>query len=246
MFKIDGSSHKNGVQNEKDTIDILNRLSLYNEEVLKKGGTKCKEDAVSGEKKISIKRKNGIINGSFDWVNTCSNIQLFSQLFDPFLLKVKEYKTLPKKVIDDNRFIFSIRKEFNKICNETLNTLDNSNINTFLLDKIINPNLGFDIVINDVKTSTLYVFPFKDHPINKYLSNNIILSGKAKASRKIFFTDGNSVYDCGLRLRITTNNGIKALLGISEVNKNSCLTIKVQQDNIRRLISQVDPKVYEY
>jgi hypothetical protein len=42
-----------------------------------------------------------------------------------------------------------------------------------------------------------------------------------------------------LRLRLVTNNGVTALLGLSEANKNSILTLKIQQDAVAALLNAV-------
>ena len=42
-----------------------------------------------------------------------------------------------------------------------------------------------------------------------------------------------------LRLRLVTNNGITALLDLSKANKNSILTLKIQQDAVATLLASV-------
>ena len=42
--------------------------------------------------------------------------------------------------------------------------------------------------------------------------------------------------DTGLRLRLTSNNGIKAFLGLSKANKSSQVVLKLQQDGISNLL----------
>ena len=70
MFKTNGSTHHNGIANELATIDLLNQHRVFAETVTHLGGTKHKADAMAGSKRISIKHKAGLKNGSFDWVNT--------------------------------------------------------------------------------------------------------------------------------------------------------------------------------
>ena len=55
------------------------------------------------------------------------------------------------------------------------------------------------------------------------MSQNIIIK---KGSNTI-----TSIHE--LCIRITLNNGVTALLGLSSANKNSCVCLKVQQDNVR-------------
>ena len=92
-FKTDGSTHTHGVKNEHETIAILNERGIFNEQVTHLGGTKNKADALAGSKKISIKHKKGIKNGSFDWVNTSKVEALTDRVrFQDFLLLVDLYR----------------------------------------------------------------------------------------------------------------------------------------------------------
>jgi len=54
------------------------------------------------------------------------------------------------------------------------------------------------------------------------------------------------VYDCGLRLRVTSNNGINAFLGNSKANRNSQVVIKLQQDKVANLLQQVNAQKVTY
>ena len=60
----------------------------------------------------------------------------------------------------------------------------------------------------------------------------ITLAGKGKSSRKILFNGE----DIGLRIRVVTNNGISALLGLSKKNKTSIPVVKIQQDKVHSLV----------
>ena len=66
------------------------------------------------------------------------------------------------------------------------------------------------------------------------------MKGKGKSSRKLVFENNFWVLDYGLRVRVTSNNGIKAFLGLSKANKSSQVVIKVQQDNIKQFVT-TDP-----
>jgi len=63
----------------------------------------------------------------------------------------------------------------------------------------------------------------------------------------VYFVDQQGkVYDCGLRLRVTSNNGINAFLGTSKANRNSQVVIKLQQDKVKQLLQQVGARVTVY
>jgi len=249
MFKTDGSVHHGGVKNEDQTVRILNEKKIYSHPVEKRGGTKCKEDAVAGYQRISIKRKEGITNGSFDWFNTSAYNDVLGDTFDHFLSNMKELRNLPESLRSDEEFILKIRDSFNQLCELALNTLTSEQVTDILRRGLIDANSGFDVVINDTKTSEIYVFGADQHPAHDYIANGyrIILKGSGKSSRMLYFVDSaGNVYDCGLRIRVTSNNGINAFLGNSKANKNSQVVIKLQQDKVKQLISSTQSTKYDY
>ena len=248
-YKTDGSVHHGGVKNEDQTVRILNEKKIYSETVEKRGGTKCKEDAVAGNKKISIKRKEGITNGSFDWFNTSAHNDLLGDTFDHFLSNMKELRQMPESLRSDEEFVLKIRDSFNQLCELALDTLTSARISDILRFGFIEANKGFDVVINDTKTSQIYVFDAGHHPAVDYISKgySIVLKGNGKSSRMVYFVDAaGKVYDCGLRLRVTSNNGINAFLGNSKANRNSQVVIKLQQDKVAQLLSSVNAQATSY
>jgi hypothetical protein len=248
MFKTDGSVHHGGVKNETDTIGILNQLKIYKKTVEARGGTTQKADAVSGGKALSIKRKVGIANGSFDWFNTSKYNSVFCDAFSDFCASMVELRRLPFSIVGDGEFVEMVRNRFNQLCERCLDTLTEDQITEILQKGFVEPNEGFDIVINDVKLKRLFVFEFESHPVVEYLARGFQphLEGNGASSRKIVFTNGTQSYDSGLRLRVTSNNGINAFLGLSKANKNSQVVVKLQQDKVNHLISQICPKTYDY
>ena len=248
-YKTDGSVHHGGVKNEDQTVHILNEKKIYSETVEKRGGTKCKEDAVAGDQKISIKRKEGITNGSFDWFNTSAYNDALGDTFDHFISNMRELRQMPESLRSDEEFVMKIRDSFNNLCELALDTLSSAQVTDILRRGLIDHNNGFDLVINDTKTSELYVFGADQHPAVDYISKgySIVLKGKGKSSRMVYFVDQQGeVYDCGLRLRVTNNNGINAFLGNSKKNRNSQVVIKLQQDKVKQLLQQVNAEVYTY
>jgi hypothetical protein len=248
MFKTDGSVHHGGIKNENKTIDILNQIGIYNQLVEKRGGTTQKADAIAGDKKISIKRKEGIENGSFDWFNTSKYNDVLGDVFKPFFSNLKELRSISKDLIADDKFVLKVRDNFNKLCELSLNTLNSDQIIDILRLGLVNANIGFDIVVNDTKTDKLYIFGAENHPAVEYINQGFsaILEGKGKSSRKVLFSDGINLYDCGLRIRVTSNNGINAFLGLSKANKTSQVVIKLQQDKVKQLLISTNSQKYDY
>ena len=74
----------------------------------------------------------------------------------------------------------------------------------------------------------------------------LVSTKRAKSSRKIVFKNGNHVINTGLRLRVTSNNGINAFLGLSKANKNSQVVVKLQQDAVGQLVKDANADVYNY
>ena len=249
MYNTTGLSHREGVKNEDVTVRILNEKKVYAETVEKRGGTKVKEDAVAGTQKISIKRKDGITNGSFDWFNTSAYNRALGNTFDAFLSNMKELRQLPESLRTDEEFVLKIRDNFNQLCENALDSLQSDVIVKLLQRGLIDANEGFDVVINDTKTSELYKFAADQHPAVGYIAKgySIVLKGSGKSSRMINFVDADgNVYDCGLRLRVTSNNGINAFLGTSKANRNSQVVIKLQQDKVKQLLQQMGTEATTY
>jgi hypothetical protein len=248
-YKTDGSVHHGGVKNEDQTVQILNELKVYSHPVEKRGGTKVKEDAVAGYQQISIKRKEGITNGSFDWFNTSAYNDVLGDTFTHFLSNMKELRQLPESLRADEEFVLKIRDNFNQLCELSLDSLTSDQVIEILKRGLIDANCGFDVVINDTKTSELYVFAADQHPAHDYIAKgySAVLKGNGKSSRMIYFVDANgNVYDCGLRIRVTSNNGINAFLGNSKANRNSQVVIKLQQDKVKQLLQQIGAEATSY
>jgi hypothetical protein len=248
-FDTTGRVHYEGVKNEDVTVRILNEKKVYAETVEKRGGTKVKEDAVAGTQKISIKRKKGITNGSFDWFNTSAYNCALGDTFDHFLSNMKELRQMPESLRTDEEFVLKIRDSFNALCELALDSLQSDVIVKLLQRGLIDANEGFDVVINDTETSKLYKFAAEQHLAVDYISKgySIVLKGNGKSSRMINFVDADgNVYDCGLRLRVTSNNGINAFLGNSKANRNSQVVIKLQQDKVKQLLQETNATVTSY
>lgn len=248
MFTTDGSSHRGGVANEGATVNLLNSLSIYPSFVESRGGTKVKEDAIAGEQKISIKKKEGLSQGSFDWFNSSKYNYLFEERFASFIASMREMRSLPLEIRSDEEFIEKVRQKFSDLCEQALEELTADQIVEILKKGLVGDNEGLDVVINDVKTRRIYIFPATQHPAFELLRDGFVpvLKGSGKSSRQIVFTKGSETYNNGLRLRITSNNGIRAFLGLSKSNKNSQVVVKLQQDDVKSLILNTDAKSYDY
>ena len=240
MFKTDGSVHTSGIKNELNTIDFLNETGLFAEEVKHFGGTKSKADAKAGDVNISIKHKKGLKNGSFDWVNTSKIDGLVdTKEFEDFILLTKLYRDTDQA----EKQVENFRQYFASHCNNQLNEIKSDALNTWLKQVMLEDNHGMVMVINDTEAKRVHVVKEENLKTVDLLKRGWTAEfqrdWKGQSSRKVILRSSitGAIMDTGLRLRLTSNNGIKAFLGLSKANKNSQVVLKLQQDNISELLN---------
>ena len=247
MFNTTGQVHFSGIKNEHETIKLLNEWAIYPDTVTHLGGTKQKEDAEAGKQGISIKHKKGLNSGSFDWVNTSKTFPLIEDgFFDTFNTWVRVIRNSNTDI--QHNTIETVRDEFNKVCHEGLKLIGATDLQNFVIGQLFN---DLDLVINDTKAGVLYHMPTYGlrtvQLIERGFQVEAVPSDKISTSRKLVLRMGVYTVDTGLRLRLTSNNGIKAMLGISKANKTSVPVLKLQQDNVERLVNSADPlKIWFY
>ena len=236
-YVTDGSVHSGGIINEQRVIDFLNSINYYPEEIKPLGGTQHKADAIAGDKGISIKRKKDARKGSFDYLNSSQLPLGISDYFTDVLAEAAELRLDPNI---DNRVaaIQRIRSHMANSCRDALNSLTPQQVTEFLGDAMVTRYKPIDLMAV-TNAQELNLYKPEDNPVVQQLSagDQFQLQGKAKGSRRVAGTN--------LRVRLTTNNGIGALLGLSEKNKNSIMTIKLQQDRIPSLLNQVNPTIFD-
>jgi hypothetical protein len=249
-FDKTGLVHYEGIKNEKNSAELLTIFGYASDYIELRGGTKNKEDAYDPESNIlwSIKHKKGIKNGSFDWINTSKIYDVVGDTFVPFLEQIKEYRQLPESQRKIVSFVKQVRQEFNNICSGVLDSFTTNQLVSFIQGKFISENNQLWIALNDSVARNFYVYKADTHPAVSYIQKGYtpFLKGRAKGSRRLLFTDGVQEYDCGLRIRVTSNNGINAFLGLSEANNNSQVVFKLQQDKVAKLLESVNAEVNSY
>jgi len=248
MFKTNGSTHYEGIANEHSVIELLNSRNYYDHPVTHLGGTKNKADAMAGDVPISIKRKKGLRNGSFDWVNTSDiNGIIDRTIFTHFWQFVADARK--NNITPD---IMEVRNWYAKCCEAALAKITPTQVTKFLQDTC-NKQEGFELVVADTEANTLYIIDHAATPLVKLLGYGYtghVVMGKGKSSAKIIFSapgkdinDIGSGVDIGLRIRCTSNNGIKAMLGLSKANKNSQTVVKLQQDKVQQFVKDSSPSI---
>ena len=183
--------------------------------------------------------------GSFDWVNTTKVPNAIASRFDSFRAVVAELKQLTTEQ-RTLRWMRSATSSTRPL--PPLSTLSTADLAAFLRDTFAK-QAGYDIVVTDTKAGTLHHFAAESHPVLALHSEGYVPTLKAptkdgQTSRTILFGKGTDSIDIGLRLRITSNNGINAFLGLSKANKSSSVVLKLQQDNVAGLLESVGAASY--
>ena len=248
MYKTNGSTHYEGIANEHAVIELLNNRNYYDSPVTHLGGTKNKADAMAGDVPISIKRKKGLANGSFDWINTSNTDGIIDRTVFTDYFKFIKYAR-ENSVVPD---IAEVRDWYSKCCQAALAKITPTQVTKFLQEQVCNKQEGFELVVADTETDTLYIIDHAATPLVKLLGYGYtghVVMGKGKSSAKIIFSapgkDINDIgsVDIGLRIRCTSNNGIKAMLGLSKANKNSQTVVKIQQDRVQQFVKDSSPSI---
>ncbi|MFZ9277475.1 MAG: hypothetical protein ACO27D_05975, partial [Candidatus Fonsibacter ubiquis] len=247
-FQTNGSVHHSGVANEHDTIALLNEHGVFAETVTHLGGTRNKADAMAGATPISIKHKAGLKNGSFDWVNTSQTDALLdSSRFDDFRAFVgiaRNWGTAEREAI-----VTETRDLFNEVCSDALDSITSETLTAWLRSELIDANHGMSMVINDTAAQRCYIMGHDALLSARCLQDGWtahLVSGKGMTSRRIVLKRMGQTIDTGLRLRVTSNNGIRAFLGLSKANRNSQVVLKLQQDKVAAMINDADAQVLCY
>ena len=237
MFKTNGSTHHNGIANELATIDLLNQHRVFAEAVTHLGGTKHKADAMAGSKRISIKHKAGLKNGSFDWVNTSRTDDLldpqrFAEFF-AFMRSVRTWDTAKRQTVVED-----VRQVFAEICDAALDAITET-LTRWIKSELIDANHDMAMAITDTKAGVCYVLEHDAIRAAQLLADGYVAqleAGRGSTSRKVVLVKDSHTVETGLRLRVTSNNGIKAFMGLSKANRNSQVVLKLQQDRVQNLV----------
>ena len=252
-YKTDGSSHRNGIKNEKQQIEYLKSGAVHSVvtglsedfQVIPKGGTKFKEDFQIVDRdtviRVSAKRKKKMSTGSYDYVNSS---KVMSEIDS--LNKVASFVKGLRKAAQSKS---TTRKKFNIESNRVLRTLTASDTSNILIDHVAKKNKDIRMMITDSTANTSYWYKFEESQMYKdvirlldddYDYEPELVFGRGKTSAKIIFKNskGEKV-DHNLRIRLVLNNGVGALLGLSESNKNSIATIKIQQDRCDKMMERL-------
>jgi hypothetical protein len=258
-FVNDGSVHHSGIRNEKDVCVFLNeRSKIIKTNICSegdvfehRGGTSTKADMVivnkNGEVSKTVSIKNHEKNGStFDWLNSTKGIPQTETLKSA----LQEIKAAFENTTKSDAEQKNVKNKCETLFSEHLRAMNSDTIRSTLQN--IYKSYTDYIVITDVAKNNLIVFD--KHKNMKELSGFddevyfLKYTARAKTSAQIWRrgVDGSEI-NTGLRIRLVLNNGVSALLGLSQKNKCSVPSIKIQQDNVKQFIhTLVDPLCESY
>jgi hypothetical protein len=233
-YPINGKNHHVAVKDEKKLSENIEVFENYYGKKIKTitpiGGTKSKVDILiifeDGSKiKISLKSKNSIYSGSFDYVNSSNfgSIRMFFQ---------KTFEIYNRYNNSGNLEAYNILKDQ---ISEDLNTITSEEMTKLFQEHVIDKYDELSLIISDKKHKKIY-FDVKPK-IFDFVKNGGFLklknTGKNTMSYSIIGcdSDGNE-YDFNLRIRVHLNNG-----KTKWVKKGSSVIVfKFQQDSVHKII----------
>lgn len=264
-YSTSGDPHWNGTAGEKfvaDFIEKKKRLATildprYRGKVVHQGGTTTAVDLVYGSSNISVKTKTSS-SGTTDWINSpaakvlpgCREIQPVLN----HIRRIRHSHAGTRKTREQAKGIMDReRNALNLLTDTALDRLSNNptSLRNFLLQLYRTRMGGMDIIFNLTKGKKILQFKGAEHLLGDYLGQKggtfFLMKQRSNSyqSRFIMFRDrkGNE-HRTTLRLRLVTNNGMGALLAGQKwsSNKDSILTVKVQQEDHSGLFDYLDRK----
>ena len=249
-FTTTGRVHVEGICNEKAVCAFLNTASTAirtaicppSSVVEHRGGTGTKADAeiVGGTERAGISIKNhSSKTGTLDWVNSSAAVPNKVALNNELnLIKTAHYGKAES--------LATVRAQVSSVLNKHLMNLTTDEIRAVM--KTCYDAYPRWVIINDALKKRLVCFEMCKNvaELKTFDSDTYCLkpSGRANATsmRILRRTSTGEEIDTKIRLRLVLNNGVNAFLGLSEKNKTSIPTLKLQHDDVAHLIrTLVDP-----
>jgi len=245
-YNITGEVHHAGVANEGHTVNICNSSipsnlqDNYPGQTLsfrKEGGTQQVSDMGIYANDVRVAGGSDKLhrNGTFDHVNT-SKVNDYLPC-ESLIKRIDELRTTHR---GDASAVNTVKAAIKDATHETWNGMTSEGIRKLLTT--VNERTPEWIFVRE-KTE-LSVFPHSEmRELSEFPRDTTWLyslrSGRAKESRQVWREKDGIAVNTHLRLRLVTNNGVSALLGLSTANKNSILTLKIQQDAVSTLLASV-------
>lgn len=241
-FPTDGRNHHAGIKNESDIAALWTTspppffTSIYGTDIkfIHHGGTHAVSDIDIVDEDtirdgISLKHHK---SGTYDYINT-------SKVSD--FLDDSEVKPKLASIRTSGLSVDDTRKQVTNCLASTLTGLTSSQIKSLL--ETCNLRSPRWMCINDLETGRLIVFEHSE--IDAFRSREddeffLKSTPRARTSATIWRRREGVDTNTTLRLRLVLNNGIGAFLKLpTSKNKSSVPTLKIQQDNVKSLLSRV-------
>ena len=240
--------HQKGIKNEIWLCQFLTEVDHYGCEVRHCGGTKVVKDGdTENGDEVSFKKWMG---ATHDWYNSsplARDIGLYN-LIKPF---IEQFKKDIKNVPVDEHYTYRKQQEneLNVLIANSLDEFCTQEVADKVIDNFISHTQGMDVAVTDTNNKKVHIYKFDEHPAVVYHNKGykpviVSKSGKKKCSRSIFMVKGDDKVDIGLRIRFTTNNGLKPFTEEGSPNKTTIGVIKLQQDDVKKILDSVDTVEY--
>ena len=259
-----GAVHRSGIGNEKDLVSLLNTNSYMNinQHILSRihsteppympkwshlGGTQQKADCDvklgTACFDVSIK-DHAKSSGTFDWINTSKLRDFNPEIADVIKPRVAEFKEKHNGAKDVSK---EMRSEMEEVFNGAFEHITSDQIKT-LLNSLYTKYPQY-VLVNDVEKQRIIMY-HKENNFKEFVGYSdweyYLKISRAKTSRMVWRRKDGVEENTNLRIRLVLNNGVNALLGLSEKNKTSIPCLKIQQDRVDILLKNlVDPIIDE-
>lgn len=251
-YQKDGSSHRNGIENEHECIEIINSSGLFpHQEHM--GGTSRLNDSTH----FSLKRHQ---SGTIDFGNL--SLPLFKDLTDEAHNKTDlltgcsggrskkrkwklsfqercELKETVRKIQHE-----AVRKAF-ELLEDNMSLLADT-LKRALIHRYKKADVRW-IGINSTDNQTLYIFTPNQHPVHHFLELNYTpvliectgATAKGQSKMLAFIDEKGNLHATDLRIRLTFNQGVSGPLGVNhkedptkKAQNHGRISLKIQQDKL--------------
>ena len=243
-YVTDGSVHHAGVRNEHAIAEAFTLSpppvlqAAYPGQTLTfvhRGGTHEVDDIAvysDGVRIAGVSTKLHGSSGTFDYINT-SRIMAFLPEAASAVERIAEIGRMYMGVVDA---VPIVRREVAAAIDTLWGGMSDASIRR-LLQAVDGRNSEW-VAINEFVTHHNNLVELHVHPHDPDTVYEL-RAVRAAGSRQIWRVKNGIAENTHLRVRIVLNNGCNALIGLSRANKNSYLSIKIQQDNVNGLLASL-------
>ena len=247
-YITDGSVHHDGVHNEHSTVEMFNtsppkviqdahpdkKLTFVH-----RGGTQTVDDIqvfADGEAVPGISVKRHLSSGTYDYINTSK----ITDYIPTAVETVQQLRDIRREQFGKPESLATTRVNVKTLISNLWISLQNDSIRQLLRTTNERNSEWVSIVspTNCVTFSHKLLKELCEHPYDLETVYEL-RSSRASGSRQIWRIKNGIATNTNLRVRIVLNNGVRALIGLSTANKDSILTLKIQQDKVNGLLKTI-------